>query len=72
MFALGSGRELLAWVDTPEDYAAMVRRLADDAAFCADAGAAGKAFTDRYFGDPAYAAMRLAAVIRRVIDEAAA
>jgi tetratricopeptide (TPR) repeat protein len=72
IFALGSGRELLAWVDTPEDYAAMVRRLADDAAFRADAGAAGKAFTDRYFGDPAYAAMRLAAVIRRVIDEAAA
>ncbi|MGE0650967.1 MAG: tetratricopeptide repeat protein [Alphaproteobacteria bacterium] len=72
IFKLGGGRELLAWVDTPEDYAAMVRRLMDDDVFRADVGAAGKAFTDRYFGDPSYAAARLAAVIRRVIDETAA
>jgi tetratricopeptide (TPR) repeat protein len=72
IFALGSGRELLAWVDTPQDYAAMVRHLLDDEAFRADVGAAGKAFTDRYFGDPGYAAARLAALVRRVIDEAPA
>jgi tetratricopeptide (TPR) repeat protein len=68
IFALGSGRELLAWVDTPQDYADMVRRLVDDDAFRADVGAAGQTFTDRYFGDPAYAAERLAALVRRVID----
>jgi hypothetical protein len=68
IFALGGGRELLAWVDTPQDYADMVRRLVDDDAFRADVGAAGKVFTDRYFGDPAHAAGRLATLVRRVID----
>ena len=69
-FALGSGREVLAWVETAEDFAAMVRRLADDAAFRADVAAAGRDFTERYFGRPDDAAARLAGVIRAIITAA--
>jgi hypothetical protein len=67
IFALGSDRELLAWADTPEDYAALAQRLVDDADYRAAVGAAGKTFTDRYFGNPTYAATRFATVIRDVL-----
>ncbi len=64
IFALNSGRELLAWSDSPEDYAEWVRRLAEDPALRADVGAAARAFTDRYFGDPRYAAGRFAELLQ--------
>lgn len=70
IFALGTGRELLAWVDTPQDYARMVRRLIDDPTFGTDVGRAGQTFTMKYFGDPAYAAERLAQIIVRTIERA--
>lgn len=67
IFALDSDRPLLAWADTPAQYAALAQRLAEDASYRTDVAAAGKTFTDRYFGNPAYAAARFAAVIRNVL-----
>lgn len=67
IFALDSGRELLAWADTPGNYAAWAQRLAEEADYRAAVGAAGRAFTERYFGNPAYAAARFATVIREIL-----
>ena len=67
IFALDGDRPLLAWTDTPAQYAALAQRLAEDASYRTDVAAAGKTFTERYFGNPAYAAARFAAVIRNVL-----
>lgn len=71
IFALGSGRELLAWSDSPAGYADWVRRLAEDKVLRADVGAAARAFTDKYFGDSRYAAGRFAELLRALIASAA-
>ncbi len=67
IFALGRGRDLLAWADNPQGYAALAAKLAGDGAFRAEVGAAGRTFTARYFGSPDYAAERLATVIRATL-----
>lgn len=64
IFALNSGRELLAWSDSAAGYADWVRRLAEDSDLRANVGAAARAFTDKYFGDTRYAASRFAELLR--------
>jgi len=64
IFALNGGRELLAWSDSAAGYADWVRRLAEDSALRTDVGAAARAFTDKYFGNPRYAAGRFAELLR--------
>ena len=70
IFALNSERELLAWSKSPADYAEWARRLAEDCVLRADVGAAARAFTDKYFGDPRYAAGRFAELLQGWLAQA--